>query len=1322
MKLSNSKPGFALVVAIMLMGFIVLLLVTVSTLVQTELQLTSTKQSMEEARNNARFGLLMALGRLQSATGPDQRATARADIMSQTLPENRYWTGVWKTIDETNPSQGLEALRAWSTASGQVDWLVSSMTSPTPTQQLTDTVPLVNFIDRETAAEQSVEAGRVSILQDDVSRGHYAWWVGDEGIKAKFNLPASYEEGNSAAESWLLAQAAIQAPHQLGMEAFSGLPDLFDYSALSSSELRSVSNAENLNFLAEGVDSDILDTFRKESFHDMTFYSYGVLSNQRNGGLKKDLSRGLDDQFPEKLAGRPLWWLPEPVTGKVIKGELWDVLYDYANLYRDYPAWQFSGSVNNSGYDYSYVHHAQTGPRGISDPGDPTAAMPLRFFGPESTNGQGSFNRLGKQMGTSSYYVNQVINQYQDSHWSVNESTPKSGRPVWNAVNPVVLGCLWRVGLGSIDLLNYSQSSDFSSDGEHSGDYYDQLQYDRTANEIIYDNPNGGGYGDHPLDLPADWEGRPATGPNAVQGTPRKYYRMFFALQPVVVLWNPYSTPLEVNGLKIVSNFEPWVSIDFNDGTGSGVKPVKVQKYMNYTSGGSTQKFWVVEDNPHAILPSSADVGPKSNNASEQDDRFLLADDALMAGAEFSAGIEINDVVLAPGQIQVFSANSNHQLVANADIPMVAGVNTDAVVMRRTPLKHDFPAGTRINSVQLFYDPENVPNSNEVDGRQNSMKLDIRYQDQNWAPGTRTSASLAQLDQFAPNAASSGDWAEKHEFDVGVNIDDMTVPTGSNGVNFSEWFSNVEWFAVIGAQTKDIDETEGGVPLFSQFNVTRVAERENPSDLEMSGLLWRNKFYSDPEFLDAVESSEIPFWDGGSDVWNDVDNIVLKDIPRQPLSSLTQLMSAGISVNDWDPLYAVGSSYAPPLVAPDQVINRFNQTVGENGVGASAALAMDISFLSNERLYDDFFFSTVPPQNSDSSRPGYSSTYDSSEVPPFRDFTADDIEAETSLPNPRMKVLQDKGDIDYETKLDQLRDYDGAASLLLVDGAFNVNSTSVEAWKTVLSSLRNQSVPSSTGEVNGAGQVGQTPFPRVATSVGDDELTVENLFSGHASLDDEQIQALAEAVVEEVKLRGPFLSLSDFVNRRLEDSDLGYKGALQAALDRTVNADNVRYGESVSLGDADHADSSFWLNDRQGNRLLRTEQLAPKQGAGLPQWILQNDILKSLAPVMQARSDTFLIRAYGDTTNLAGETISRAWCEAVVQRLPEYVDARANPDPTVEPWLVTVNPSGERLDVLTANKASSADDASADTLSDANFSVGRRYRIVSFRWLNESEI
>src|SRR5690606_6705952 len=88
-----------------------------------------------------------------------------------------------------------------------------------------------------------------------------------------------------------------------------------------------------------------------------------------------------------------------------------------------------------------------------------------------------------------------------------------------------------------------------------------------------------------------------------------------------------------------------------------------------------------------------------------------------------------------------------------------------------------------------------------------------------------------------------------------------------------------------------------------------------------------------------------------------------------------------------------------------------------------------------------------------------------------------------------------------------------------------------------------------------------------------------------------------------------------------------------------------------------------------------------------PAFITQADIVTSLAPFMLTRSDTFLVRAYGDSRNPGtGKIESRAYCEAIVQRVP------APFDPTETNLMA---PSGR---------------------------FGRKFEIVYFRWLTPGEI
>ena len=84
------------------------------------------------------------------------------------------------------------------------------------------------------------------------------------------------------------------------------------------------------------------------------------------------------------------------------------------------------------------------------------------------------------------------------------------------------------------------------------------------------------------------------------------------------------------------------------------------------------------------------------------------------------------------------------------------------------------------------------------------------------------------------------------------------------------------------------------------------------------------------------------------------------------------------------------------------------------------------------------------------------------------------------------------------------------------------------------------------------------------------------------------------------------------------------------------------------------------------------------------------DVLQVLGPVLNARSDTFVIRGYGDAADSTGTIRSRAWCEAIVQRTPEPLSA----------------------------DASGLNSANAGKVGD----FGRRFIVKSFRWLKREEI
>jgi hypothetical protein len=164
-------------------------------------------------------------------------------------------------------------------------------------------------------------------------------------------------------------------------------------------------------------------------------------------------------------------------------------------------------------------------------------------------------------------------------------------------------------------------------------------------------------------------------------------------------------------------------------------------------------------------------------------------------------------------------------------------------------------------------------------------------------------------------------------------------------------------------------------------------------------------------------------------------------------------------------------------------------------------------------------------------------------------------------------------------------------------------------------------------------------------------------------------------MVKQVKNRGPFLTMGDFVNRRLKTDDTGKSGALQAALDATVN-------QSVG-GMANPAKTSGAFSNLPAGS---------SQGAGFPGQLLQGDILQALGPYMTVRSDTFTIRAYGEAMNPKGDITAKAWCEVVVQRFPDPVTPTAAAKPLLQELVLPSSP------------------------------FGRKFSILSFRWLNPVEV
>jgi Tfp pilus assembly protein PilX len=314
--------------------------------------------------------------------------------------------------------------------------------------------------------------------------------------------------------------------------------------------------------------------------------------------------------------------------------------------------------------------------------------------------------------------------------------------------------------------------------------------------------------------------------------------------------------------------------------------------------------------------------------------------------------------------------------------------------------------------------------------------------------------------------------------------------------------------------------------------------------------------------------------------------------------------------------------------------------------------------------------------------------------------TLPDFAAGQPLPNPFLRVVATAPDgTVLSAAALAAAGADGYTSkALLQEGAFNVNSARVAAWQAVLRSGRFTSgaqfsylaataatgtaadssawqvtpagavffrFPSSAEETfqADAGYAASSTVPPAAPNAA--SIANTHLFRrGLRALSAEQTVALAAAIVARQRQKfadsGPYRSLDEFLN---PSPLFGGVSLLERALADVVTSDGQQINDPLTVAEFSS------------------------------QWLTQADLVGLLAPVLFARSDTFRIRAYGDTANpVTGAVEGRAWCEALVQRLPDYCDAT---QPAETP---------------------------PAALNPLNQTYGRRFKIIHFQWLTASSL
>ena len=267
----HNRRGFALVIVLSLMTILVLIIYAISLIGRVDNQLGATAVYQTQARQNALLGLRLSLAKLQQTAGALSSVTGSAEVLSTSLPENSRWTGVWQNLSAT-PIWLVSGESLPSDFSASFSFGATSGSNPPPViSDLQDNVVLVGNGSTNTTASRYLSGDAVLVPKEMISvqsasssltveLGHYAYWVGDEGVKLSAQLPGVNPPPSPA-----------PSVHGINKIEYSWTPD--------TSNLANVVSYEQLSESGAG------STTRKTTFHSVTLQHLGFIAGniQRTG-------------------------------------------------------------------------------------------------------------------------------------------------------------------------------------------------------------------------------------------------------------------------------------------------------------------------------------------------------------------------------------------------------------------------------------------------------------------------------------------------------------------------------------------------------------------------------------------------------------------------------------------------------------------------------------------------------------------------------------------------------------------------------------------------------------------------------------------------------------------------------------------------------------------------------------------------------------------------------------------------------------------------------------------------------------------------------
>ncbi|WP_269541054.1 hypothetical protein [Cerasicoccus fimbriatus] len=1341
------KSGFALVIALSLMAFVVVLMLSMTTLVQVEISVSTSEIKKAEADQNALLGLYQAIGMLQKEMGPDQRISANADILNHPgndhsiTVENPYLVGVWDssgnrantTVDDRNSDlweMGDTIDYAERTQNGFRRWLISTPASAPGTSLDPEQLATAGNDYRNTLSPEEVVKllGGGTLQPDDpsnvttpldekeiwaplveidatnglASNGRMGWAVLDEGVKARLNLSQ-----RDAPTDYTDALTYWDSPGAIGIEAM-GASNEFAAFPRNSSSPDKVVDFEHVGFLFNGTPTqNDLGPY----VHDVSLYSTSILSNVVDGGLKRDLSTlaslnsnpqaGQDNtRWPTEYRSRRLY--SDSDTASAINTEAdphWSALLDYINLYTD--GNRLTSTTSGLPRAQASLSEWKGNP---SAPGDgDRASVDLPLPAPDTYRLAPAITKIeiylsliclpphdtyepslfkGNKNDITNFYMHLNLDQKSDVNKETNITDPSYNyvRQVYVVATPVItfqnpynvpldLDQMWLVLRDPPIGLKFYM---YNHEGLPNADVAVPMTEDFVAlSEMVergWAQTNNG-------DIEQLRFGMSLSGLQLGPGESKVYSPRFDPGSTIAdTLWN--STADLQRNLPLSPGYDLGVGLIWDQISPSsatwhnGTISVKGYAYDRRAPGnGITSQVRQIK--PHQGIFSML----------------------VINGDRIKVEVDLVDGTQNPADFGATSSPSNSILPDTYNGVFAVELYGDDPNLQGNQ-KEDTDTVSLIGRYVFDYNEGTITNSNKGTSENEREKLLAKSASKKNEP---YSTGIIAVDELGHTAGSQQlpIFEDKGTAKTDARADDLipyTFAVLRIGGKVTQEESTIAYHPAVPHLQTNLSQFNGHYDIGEEASAFQSYDLSIETPPEGAG-----GFAVAP----AIGSDNEGYHHTAQTATWGKSRATQYEIPVSPLQSIASLQHADIFGGGYLPKvrYATGNSFAHPLIPENSA------TLATTALGYGF---YDHTYLSNHRLWDRYYFSTIADLRS---------VLDP--TAPTIDTVFDDWMSGGKAPNAALTAYVPNGSTQEDVRSDVINGTDPQADAYLkmagyqtLEGGFNVNSTSVEAWKAMLATSNlagsPMKIPTYTDSIfnltdeAGNGSI-QAAFSRFRIPNFDSPLEAStneerSLWQGYRELNEAEVDALAQAIVDQVRYRGPFLSLAEFVNRRLTTGD---PRSQMGVIDAAIEAAGLNQLIDDNAGrDLDNSDETY-INDNSYGMIQNPQALGTGTytARGIPSFLTQADILQSIGSKLSARSDTFVIRSYGDVRDIAGNVVAKSFCEAVVQRVPDYVDASQLPYHDDND--ATPTPEG---------------------LSDINQTWGRKFKIINFRWLSENEI